>query len=115
MGQALIQAVGLRVTSRQEVAAGAMRVRFEEELNHLRELLSQALKVKLEVARAEREGIERQMQGQAEGLVFESSSNDGRSDAQYVSWSYEGEYWRDELGTYVVDFNMCRPEGAVPP
>ena len=28
-----------------------------------------------------------------------------------LMWPYFGEYWRDELGTYELDFSMCRASG----
>jgi hypothetical protein len=32
-------------------------------------------------------------------------------DDEHVYWPYQGEYWRDELGTYELDFTMCRALG----
>ena len=84
-------------------------MKFEEELETLRSLLSQSIKVKLEVARAEREGIEKRLRGESGAQKLKASGRGKKTDSEHVRWPYQGEYWRDELGTYVVDFSMCEP------
>lgn len=101
-----------RISEQRRIAAEAMLLKFEDELVSLRELLSQSIKVKLEVARAERESIQRKLRGEVSATELKSRKSNAGADSQHVRWPYQGEYWRDELGTYVVDFNMCEPSDA---
>jgi hypothetical protein len=89
------------------------RKKFERELYALKGLLAQSLRVKLEVARAERENMEGRMRGEAGGDKIIPAVPRTVVDDEHHYWPYEGEYWRDELGTYELDFSMCRPEGPV--
>ena len=98
-----------RIQSQRRIAAEATLLKFEEELETLRALLSQSIKVKLEVARAEREGIEKKLRGESGSKNLKASGAVKKTDSEHVRWPYQGEYWRDELGTYVVDFSMCEP------
>jgi outer membrane protein assembly factor BamD (BamD/ComL family) len=110
---ALVESLDLameqRIIRQRRIAAEATLLKFEEELETLRELLSQSIKVKLEVARAEREGIEKRLRGESGSKSLKASGAVEKTDSEHVRWPYQGEYWRDELGTYVVDFSMCEP------
>ena len=88
------------------------RKKFEQELYRLKGLLAQALRIKIEVARSEREGIEKRVQGGATGNDLVQAEARTVVDDEHVYWPYEGEYWRDELGTYELDFSMCRQVAA---
>lgn len=110
---ALVESLDLameqRIVRQRRIAAEATLLKFEEELETLRALLSQSIKVKLEVARAEREGIEKRLRGESGAQKLKASGAVKKTDSEHVRWPYQGEYWRDELGTYVVDFSMCEP------
>ena len=113
VGEETRESIGKAQLAHAKEAGEVTRKKFERELYALKGLLGQALRVKLEVARSEREGIER-------GIRGEKSTDDKivpavpRTvvDDEHHYWPYEGEYWRDELGTYELDFSMCRPEGV---
>ncbi len=107
--ESLEVAMDARIHSQRRIAAEATLLKFEEELETLRALLSQSIKVKLEVARAEREGIEKRLRGESGSKTLKASGKVKKTDSEHVRWPYQGEYWRDELGTYVVDFSMCEP------
>ncbi|MBI5549667.1 MAG: adventurous gliding motility protein GltC [Deltaproteobacteria bacterium] len=77
------------------------KAKLEYELGQLKELLGNALRIKFETSTREKEVLETLMR---EGTVKKeelsaynvtTAVNDER-----VYWPYEGEYWRDELGTY---------------
>ena len=89
-------------------AGEVTRKKFEQELYKLKSLLAQALRIKIEVARAEREVLERKMQGQPPTDDLVQATARTVVDDEHVYWPYEGEYWRDELGTYELDFSMCK-------
>ncbi|HSM94010.1 MAG TPA: adventurous gliding motility protein GltC [Anaeromyxobacteraceae bacterium] len=83
----------------QEAGARA-RQKLEYELDQLRTLLAQALRIQIEVSRKEREALEGSLAagGQVEvvrDLQFSYAVSD-----EHLFWPYEGEFWRDELGTY---------------
>jgi outer membrane protein assembly factor BamD (BamD/ComL family) len=89
-------------------AGEAVKQKFEQELYKLKSLLGQALRIKIEVARSERDILEARAHN--EPLKDEVVPAVARTvvDDEHVYWPYEGEYWRDELGTYELDFSMCR-------
>ncbi|MGB8930972.1 MAG: adventurous gliding motility protein GltC [Anaeromyxobacteraceae bacterium] len=83
----------------QEAGARA-RQKLEYELDQLRTMLAQALRIQIEVSRKEREALEGSLAagGQVEvvrDLQFSYAVSD-----EHLFWPYEGEFWRDELGTY---------------
>ena len=76
------------------------RAKLELERDGLRQLLAQALRIQIEVSRKEREALEGSL---AKGSQVEVVKNLKYSHAvsdEHLYWPYEGEFWRDELGTY---------------
>jgi hypothetical protein len=106
----------LRATllDRMKAAGITARKKFEHELYGLKSLLAQALRIKIEVARAEREIIQSKMRGEATEDDLVPAVQRSVVDDEHLYWPYEGEYWRDELGTYELDFSMCRPLSGNP-
>lgn len=93
----------------KSAAAGEVtQEKFQRELYALKSLLAQALRIKIEVTRAERMAIKRRMQGEADQDALVAATPKIVVDDEHLYWPYEGEYWRDELGTYELDFSMCR-------
>ncbi len=86
----------------QALAEAGLRARgkLENERDQLRAILAQALRIRIEVSRQEREALEGSL---AAGMQVEVVRNlhwtHAVSDEQ-LYWPYEGEFWRDELGTY---------------
>jgi tetratricopeptide (TPR) repeat protein len=83
-----------------EEAGARARQKLEYERDQLRTLLAQALRIQIEVSRKEREALEGSLAkgGQVEvlrDLQFSYAVSD-----EHLFWPYEGEFWRDELGTY---------------
>jgi outer membrane protein assembly factor BamD (BamD/ComL family) len=90
-------------------AGEVTRKKFEREFYALNDLLAQALRIKLEVARSEREAIAARLRGEeTTDTVIPAEPRTVVGD-EHLYWPYEGEYWRDELGTYELDFSRCRP------
>ncbi len=96
-----------------EEAGARTRAKLEYERDGLRELLQQALRIKIEVARKEREALEGALTrgGQVDVLRdyrFSSAVSD-----EHLYWPYDGEFWRDELGTYTYTMTKgCRDTTA---
>ncbi len=81
--------------------AGIMaKGKLELELGELKKLLANGLRIKFETTTKEKEFLEEQLRagGQAEVVRKYKYSVAVADDQLY--WPYEGEYWRDELGTY---------------
>lgn len=83
----------------QEAGARA-RGKLEYERDSLRTLLAQALRIQIEVSRKEREALEGALaKGSQVDVVRDLKYSTAVSD-EHLYWPYEGEFWRDELGTY---------------
>jgi tetratricopeptide (TPR) repeat protein len=76
------------------------RAKLEYERDGLRQLLAQALRIQIEVSRKEREALEGSLaKGSQVEVVRDLKYSHAVSD-EHLYWPYEGEFWRDELGTY---------------
>jgi tetratricopeptide (TPR) repeat protein len=76
------------------------RAKLEYERDQLRSMLAQALRISIEVSRQEREALEGSLAaGRQVEVVKDLRWTHAVSD-EHLYWPYEGEFWRDELGTY---------------
>jgi tetratricopeptide (TPR) repeat protein len=83
-----------------EEAGQRLRAKLEYERDQLRQLLAQALRIQIEVSRKEREALEGSLaKGSQVEVVRDLKFSYAVSD-EHLYWPYEGEFWRDELGTY---------------
>jgi len=83
-----------------EEAGQRMRAKLEYERDQLRQLLANALRIQIEVSRKEREALEGSIaKGSQVDVVKDLKFSYAVSD-EHLYWPYEGEFWRDELGTY---------------
>ena len=81
-------------------AGARTRAKLEYERDGLRQLLAQALRIQIEVSRKEREALEGSLaKGSQVEVVRDLKYSHAVSD-EHLYWPYEGEFWRDELGTY---------------
>jgi tetratricopeptide (TPR) repeat protein len=81
-------------------AGARTRAKLEAERDALRQLLAQALRIQIEVSRKEREALEGSLaKGSQVEVVRDLKYSHAVSD-EHLYWPYEGEFWRDELGTY---------------
>jgi hypothetical protein len=109
LGNELADDIKNAIAERSREAGEVTRKKFEQQLYDLKSLLAQALRIKLEVTAAERSVLEKKMRNEAaEDALVPAQARTVVGD-EHVYWPYEGEYWRDELGTYQLDFTMCRP------
>ncbi len=100
------------IAEKSREAGEVTRKKFEQQLYDLKSLLAQALKIKLEVSAAEVAVLEKRNRGEATDDELIPAQERTVVGDEHVYWPYEGEYWRDELGTYELDFTMCRPMGS---
>jgi hypothetical protein len=74
---------------------------LEQERDFLAGLISQALRIKLENDSAELDLLKRAKAGEYDlGPTLQPYDWSPATDDEKIYWPYQGEYWRDELGTY---------------
>ncbi len=96
-------------------AGARARAKLEYERDALRELLQQALRIKIEVARNEREALETALKHGGQVDVLRDYRYSVAVSDEHLYWPYDGEFWRDELGTYTYTLTKgCRDSGARP-
>ncbi|MGC4118355.1 MAG: adventurous gliding motility protein GltC [Myxococcales bacterium] len=100
---------------RQELMAKAgilAKAKLEFELGQLKRLLGDGLRIKFETSTKEKEVLEEAMKGGNASRDVMNVYKDTRAvNDERSYWPYEGEYWRDELGTYEYTLTKgCRKE-----
>ncbi len=96
-----------------EEAGARARAKLEYERDALRGLLQQALRIKIEVARKEREALESALSHGGQVNVLRDYRYSVAVSDEQLYWPYDGEFWRDELGTYTYTLTKgCRDSGA---
>ena len=94
-------------------AGARARAKLEYERDALKDLLQQALRIKIEVARKEREALEIALKQGGQVDVLKDYRYSVAVSDEHLYWPYDGEFWRDELGTYTYTLTKgCRDTGA---
>jgi outer membrane protein assembly factor BamD (BamD/ComL family) len=100
---------------RLSAEAGARaRQKLEYERDALRELLQQSLRIKIEVSRKEREALEVALASGGKVDVVRPYKFSAAVSDEHLFWPYEGEFWRDELGTYAYTLTKGCRDGPAP-
>jgi len=106
----------LRAERTQAISQAGLiaRAKLERERDELRDLLGKALRIKFETQEKEKQLLEHQLAGQEGGReVLHGYRYSVAVPDTDLYWPYEGEYWRDELGTYQYTLTKgCRPQPA---
>ena len=105
-----LEKIHARVRRQLASAAGkALKNQLERERGAINELIQQALRINVETARSEQERIESRLRAvQQRPKRVENTFVEWTDDEKLV-WPFEGEYWRDELGTYELTLShTCR-------
>jgi hypothetical protein len=86
----------------QLVTEAGLRARgkLEYERDQLRAMLAQALRIQIEISRQEREALEGSLAAGSQVEVVKDLRWTHAVSDEHLYWPYEGEFWRDELGTY---------------
>jgi tetratricopeptide (TPR) repeat protein len=95
-------------------AGARARQKLEYERDALKELLQQSLRIKIEVSRKEREALEMALSSGGRSEVVRPYKFSAAVSDEHLFWPYEGEFWRDELGTYSYTLTKGCREGPVP-
>ncbi len=100
LGKELVEKLKVDRAALVEEIGARTRAKLEYERDQLRQLLAQALRIQIEVSRKEREALEGSLaKGSQVDVVRDLKYSHAVSD-EHLYWPYEGEFWRDELGTY---------------
>ena len=75
------------------------------------ELLQQALRIKIEVAAKERQFLQSALERGGQVDVVRKYKYSVAVSDEHLYWPYEGEFWRDELGTYAYTLTKGCKEG----
>lgn len=93
------------------VAAGTLlRDKLEAERGFLTELKSKLVRIQFEIGKMEKETLEASLSNQSQTVNLNDYNFTAATDDERLFWPFEGEYWRDELGTYQYTLTRgCRP------
>ncbi len=87
----------------------AVERRLIQERENIRSLIQQAVRIDIETARSEQERIESQLRAVQSRPKQTERTYVAWTDDEKLVWPFEGEYWRDELGTYELTLaRSCR-------
>lgn len=105
LGESLVQESELALSFARSSAGTLARQRLERVVRELEELTRQKEEITFEVARAEQGQIQADIRaGMSVGQNITKAPEIKVSD-QELYWTFDGEYWRDELGAYVFNMN----------
>ncbi|AKJ05660.1 hypothetical protein ATI61_102717 [Archangium gephyra] len=100
LSKQLLEGLKVQRTGLIEKAGIMAKGKLETELVALKQLLANGLRIKFETVTKEKEFLEEQLKaGGKTAIVKKYRFSVAVADDQ-LYWPYEGEYWRDELGTY---------------
>ncbi len=85
--------------------------KLEKERKELASLNYRALAIKAEIGSREKDVLEASLSAGRQVSPIENYKYSTAVDDEHVYWPYEGEYWRDELGTYQYTLTKgCKPQ-----
>lgn len=84
----------------QKKAGFYAKRKLEKERRELAQLNYRALAIKAEIGTSEKDALEASLAEGRNVTVVRQYRYSTAVDDEHVYWPYEGEYWRDELGTY---------------
>ena len=112
-GSSLLAAIEAQLEGAQkqlaQAAGRAVANKLQRERASIKDLIQQAIRIDIETSRSEQERIESQLrQVQSRPKRVENEFVEWADDEKLV-WPFDGEYWRDELGTYELTLaHTCR-------
>ncbi len=105
LGAALLQDAQLALSFSKNDAGTLAQQRLQRVVRDLKGLIQQKEEIKFEVARAEQGQIQADIRAgmNVKGNVTKAPTVKVNDEQMY--WTFDGEYWRDELGAYVFNIN----------
>jgi hypothetical protein len=96
----LLEGLKVQRTALIEKAGIMAKGKLETELSALKQLLANGLRIKFETVTKEKEFLEEQLKAGGQVSIVKKYRYSVAVADDQLYWPYEGEYWRDELGTY---------------
>ena len=92
------------------LAGTLLRDKLEAERQFLSELKSKLFRIQFQIIKREKETLEASLSNQSQTVSLGEYNFTTATDDERLFWPFEGEYWRDELGTYQYTLTKgCRP------
>ncbi len=93
-----------------ESAGKLLDQKLKQELAFLKDLQAKLLRIQFEITKQEKESLEESLRNQTRTVPLGEYNFVTATDDERQYWPFEGEYWRDELGTYQYTLTRgCRP------
>ena len=106
----LVKGLDQRRVEVVKAAGGLLRDKLQAERGFLRDLTSKLVRIQFEIAKMEKETLEASLSNQNQAVSLGDYRFTTATDDERLYWPFEGEYWRDELGTYQYTLTRgCRP------
>ena len=105
LGGTVLQSTGMALSFAKNDAGTLARQRLQRVVRELGELNMQKEEIKFEVARAEQGQVKADIRAgmNVKGDVTKAPEINISDEQMY--WTFDGEYWKDELGAYVFNIN----------
>jgi tetratricopeptide (TPR) repeat protein len=100
LSKELLEGLKTQRTALIEKAGIMSKGKLETELLALKQLLANGLRIKFETTSKEKEFLEEQLKAGGKTAIVKKYRYTVAVADDQLYWPYEGEYWRDELGTY---------------
>ncbi len=100
MSKELLEELTAQRGELQKKAGFYAKRKLEKERRELADLNYRALAIKAEIGTREKDVLEASLQKGSKVAVVKDYKYSTAVDDEHVYWPYEGEFWRDELGTY---------------
>jgi len=100
LSKQLLEGLKVQRTGLIEKAGIMAKGKLESELAALKQLLANGLRIKFETVSKEKDFLEEQLKAGGQVSIVKKYKYSVAVADDQLYWPYEGEYWRDELGTY---------------
>ncbi len=100
LSKQLLEGLKQQRTGLIEKAGIMAKGKLETELVALKQLLANGLRIKFETVSKEKDFLEEQLKAGGQVSIVKKYKYSVAVADDQLYWPYEGEYWRDELGTY---------------
>lgn len=105
-----VAAIDSRRVALVSLAGTVLRDKLTAEKAFLEDLTGKLLRIRFEITKGEKESDEAALQGSSQTVVLGAYDDTTATDDERLYWPFQGEYWRDELGTYQYTLTRgCRP------
>lgn len=105
-----LAAIELRREELVRLAGTLLRDKLEAEKSFLTDLNTKLVRIRFEIAKGEKDKLETSISGATQQTTTGQYDFKTAVDDERLFWPFEGEYWRDELGTYQYTLTAgCRP------